>query len=56
MARVQSSQIGLERQLSILEVHQQELDDALTGMESEAERLFAAERCDRTLTPCVHDR
>ncbi|ACO68382.1 structural constituent of nuclear pore [Micromonas commoda] len=39
LARVTSSQDRLERQLEILQLHQQEVDEALTIMESVAEQL-----------------
>ncbi len=41
--RVSGAQDALERQLSILEVHQREIHEALQGMEHEAETLFDKE-------------
>ncbi len=38
--RVAGAQDALERQLSILEVHQHEINDALEGMEREAEKQY----------------
>ena len=37
------AQDALERQLSILEVHQREIHEALQGMERDAEALFEQE-------------
>ena len=43
MKRVAGAQDALERQLSILEVHQQEIHNALEGMQREAEQLYEKE-------------
>ena len=43
MKRVAGAQDALERQLSILEVHQAEIHNALEGMQREAEQLYEKE-------------
>ena len=44
LRRVLSGQDALERRLQMLEAHQKGIHDALSGMESEAERLYGDER------------
>lgn len=43
MKRVAGAQEALERQLSILEVHQTEIHSALEGMQREAQQLYEKE-------------
>lgn len=44
VAKVVETQTGLERQLELIETHQQEVDKALQSMEEEAERIYKDER------------
>jgi len=44
VAKVVETQTSLERQLELIETHQREVDNALQGMEEEAERIFQDER------------
>lgn len=44
VAKVVETQAGLERQLELIETHQQEVDKALQSMEDEAERIYKEER------------
>ena len=39
-----AGQESLEKKLQLLEMHQKGIHDALTGMETEAERLYREER------------
>ncbi|WOL04709.1 nuclear pore complex protein [Canna indica] len=43
VAKVVENQTNLERQLELIETHQQEIDKALESMESEAERIYKDE-------------
>ena len=54
--RVAGAQDALERQLSILEVHQREVHEALEGMEREAEALYGQEREGRRADDVAHER
>ena len=56
MKRVAGAQDALERQLSILEVHQREVHEALEGMEREAEALYGQEREGRRADDVAHER
>ncbi|KAK7256497.1 hypothetical protein RIF29_29948 [Crotalaria pallida] len=44
VAKVVETQSNLERQLELIETHQQEVDKALLSMEEEAERIYKDER------------
>lgn len=44
VAKVVETQSSLERQLELIETHQQEVDKALQSMEEEAERIYNDER------------
>ncbi|OWM81945.1 hypothetical protein CDL15_Pgr027143 [Punica granatum] len=44
VAKVVESQASLERQLELIETHQQEVDKALQSIEEEAERIYKDER------------
>lgn len=44
MAKVVETQTNLERQLELIETHQQEVDMALQSMEEEADRIYKDER------------
>ncbi|CAK7347822.1 unnamed protein product [Dovyalis caffra] len=44
VAKVVETQANLERQLELIETHQQEVDKALQSMEQEAERIYKDER------------
>lgn len=44
VAKVVETQSNLERQLELIETHQQEVDKALQSMEEEAERIYKDER------------
>lgn len=44
VAKVVETQVNLERQLELIETHQQEVDKALLSMEEEAERIYKDER------------
>lgn len=44
VAKVVETQANLERQLELIETHQQEVDKALESIEGEAERLYKDER------------
>ncbi|KAM1019028.1 hypothetical protein ACFX13_041177 [Malus domestica] len=44
VAKVVETQANLERQLELIETHQQEVDKALQSMEEEAERIYKDER------------
>lgn len=44
LRRAQGGQDALERRLQMLEAHQRGVNDALAGMEGEAERLYREER------------
>lgn len=44
VAKVVETQASLERQLELIETHQQEVDKALQSMEEEAERIYKDER------------
>lgn len=44
VAKVVESQANLERQLELVETHQQEVDKALLSVEEEAERIYKDER------------
>uniref|UniRef100_A0A7N2LEN8 Nucleoporin NSP1-like C-terminal domain-containing protein n=1 Tax=Quercus lobata TaxID=97700 RepID=A0A7N2LEN8_QUELO len=44
VAKVVETQSNLERQLELVETHQQEVDKALQSMEEEAERIYKDER------------
>jgi nuclear pore complex protein Nup62 len=44
VAKVVESQHSLERQLELIETHQQEIEKSLESMEDEAERIYRDER------------
>lgn len=44
VAKVVETQASLERQLELIETHQQEVNKALQSMEEEAERIYKGER------------
>jgi hypothetical protein len=53
---VAGAQDALERQLSILEVHQREIHDALESMEKQALELYEKEKDGRRHDELAHER